>query len=180
MRYAYYDKLNRRQQAIYRHSERLETFAIPAAADFAAPGAALRAALEAARAGPAGVGKAAGRLSAEVTDALGAPPLRVTIGKRRPGDDHSELHGLYEPAEDGDPARITVWMYTAHRHQVVKFRTFLRTLAHEMCHHLDYELLGLEESFHTAGFFKRESFLYQRLLSDDAPDAAARADRKIQ
>ena len=36
-----------------------------------------------------------------------------------------------------------------------------------MCHHLDYELLGLDESFHTTGFFKRESYLYRRLLGDD-------------
>ena len=173
MRYAYYDKLNRHQQAIYRRSDHLETFAIPDRADFAAPSADLRAALEAARPGPAGVEKAAGHLSAAVTDALGAPPLAVKIGQRRPGNERSELHGLYEPGEYGDPARITVWMYTAQRRQVVKFRTFLRTLAHEICHHLDYELLGLEESFHTAGFFKRESFLYRRLLGDDPANYAA-------
>ena len=142
-----------------------------------APSAALRAALEAARPGPVRVEKAAGCLSAAVTGALDAPPLRVKIGKRRPADARSELHGLYEPAEDGDPACITVWMYTAQHRRVVKFRTFLRTLAHELCHHLDYELLGLEESFHTAGFFKRESCLYRRLLGDapgDAPPDAAR------
>lgn len=169
MRYAYYDKLNRAQQGIYRQSDRLETLAIPNGAAFAAPNAALRAALEAARPGPAGVEAAAGRLSAAVTGALGAPTLRVKIGQRRPADARSELHGLYEPAEDGDPACITVWMYTAHRRQVVKFRTFLRTLAHEMCHHLDYELLGFDESFHTAAFFKRESYLYRRLLGDHHP-----------
>ncbi len=174
MRYAYYDKLNRRQQATYRESDRLESFAIPDSADMKASSAALRAALEAERPMPAEVERAAGRLSAEVTQALGAPPLKVKIGKRRPGDDRSELHGLYEPAEDDDPARITVWMYTAQRRQVVKFRTFLRTLAHEMCHHLDYELLGLDESFHTAGFFKRESFFYRYLLGEDPEDGAAR------
>ena len=167
MPYAYYKKLNRRQQAIYRKSDRMETFAIPGGADFATPSAALRDALEAAHPGPIGVGQAAGCLSTAVTEVLGAPPLTVKIGKRRPGDNRSELHGLYQPADNDDPARITVWMYTAQRRQVVKFRTFLRTLAHEICHHLDYELLGLEESFHTAGFFKRESFLYRRLLDED-------------
>ena len=74
MRYAYYDKLNRAQQGIYRHSDRLETLAIP-------NGTALRAALEAAHPGPADV--------------------------------RNELHGLYDPTEDGDPVCITVWMYTA-------------------------------------------------------------------
>ncbi|MBK8019762.1 MAG: SprT-like domain-containing protein [Betaproteobacteria bacterium] len=31
-------------------------------------------------------------------------------------------------------------------------RTFLRTLLHELCHHLDYEMFRLEETFHTEGF----------------------------
>ena len=172
MPYAYYAKLNRAQQGIYRQSERLETLAIPDDVDFAAPSTVLRTALEAARPSPVGVEAAAGRLSAAVTGALGAPTLKVKIGKRRPANARSELHGLYEPAEDSEPACITVWMYTAQRRQVVKFRTFLRTLAHEICHHLDYELLGLDESFHTAGFFKRESYLYRRLLGDDSSPAA--------
>ena len=36
--------------------------------------------------------------------------------------------------------RITLWMLTAKRGQVVAYRTFLRTLLHELCHHLDYTL----------------------------------------
>ena len=51
--------------------------------------------------------------------------------------------------------------------QVVKFRTFLRTLLHELCHHLDYELLDLADSFHTEGFYKRESSLLRQLLSEE-------------
>ena len=38
-------------------------------------------------------------------------------------------------------------------------------LLHELCHHLDYELLDLEESFHTEGFYKRESNLFHQLMS---------------
>ena len=48
-------------------------------------------------------------------------------------------------------------MRTAQKQQVVAFKTFLRTLIHELCHHLDYELFALEETFHTEGFYKRES-----------------------
>jgi hypothetical protein len=55
-------------------------------------------------------------------------------------------------------------MRTAQRHQVVRFRTFLRTLLHELCHHLDYELLELPDSFHTDGFYRRESSLLRQLL----------------
>ena len=56
-------------------------------------------------------------------------------------------------------------MRTAYHKRVVAFRTFLRTLLHEVCHHLDYELLKLEDSFHTEGFFKRESSLFKQLLA---------------
>ncbi|MGH7255674.1 MAG: hypothetical protein ACREI3_07840, partial [Nitrospirales bacterium] len=55
-------------------------------------------------------------------------------------------------------------MRTAKRRQVVAFRTFLRTLVHELGHHVDYELLGLAETFHTEGFYKRESNLLHQLL----------------
>jgi hypothetical protein len=40
----------------------------------------------------------------------------------------------------------------------------LRTLLHELNHHLDYEVLKLEDSFHTEGFFKRESSLFKQLV----------------
>ena len=58
-------------------------------------------------------------------------------------------------------------MRTAAFERVVAHRSFLRTLMHEACHHLDYELLDLEDSFHTAGFFQRESSLMRQI--DPAP-----------
>jgi hypothetical protein len=51
---------------------------------------------------------------------------------------------------------------------VVAFKTFLRTLVHEVCHHLDYELFRLAETFHTEGFYKRESTLTAALLAQEA------------
>ena len=67
-------------------------------------------------------------------------------------------------------------MRTAARKHVVAFKTFLRTLIHELCHHLDYELFKLPETFHTEGFYKRESTLVNALLRGGrrptaAPDA---------
>jgi hypothetical protein len=56
-------------------------------------------------------------------------------------------------------------MRTAQRRQVVAFRSFLRTLLHEISHHLDYELFKLSESYHTEGFYKRESSLFHQLMS---------------
>ncbi len=60
-------------------------------------------------------------------------------------------------------------MRTAAREDVVSFRTFLRTLVHELGHHLDVVLLELAESFHTHGFFRRESSLVRQLLGEGRP-----------
>lgn len=64
-------------------------------------------------------------------------------------------------------------MRTAEHERVVAFRTFLRTLLHEVCHHLDFTLFGLSDTFHTEGFFRRESSLVKQLTARDAPEAAA-------
>jgi len=39
---------------------------------------------------------------------------------------------------------------------------------HEVGHHLDYEHFKLEETFHTEGFYKRESSLANALLAQCA------------
>jgi hypothetical protein len=81
----------------------------------------------------------------------------------RPSDRRGELHGLYESA--GRSQVISIWMYTAKRGHVVAYRTFLRTLVHEIGHHVDYQHLRLRDSFHTSGFFQRESSLVRQLLA---------------
>ena len=89
--------------------------------------------------------------------------VRVKVLSRRPSSTTSELHGLYELAAGRAKPVISVWMRTAANRRVVAFRTFLRTLLHALCHYLDYELLALEDSFHTEGFFKRESSLFRQV-----------------
>lgn len=100
----------------------------------------------------------------EICVALKVQPVDVRVREVRPSNRRGELHGLYVGGEAGQPDQVEVWMKTAKRAQVVKFRTFFRTLVHELCHHLDYELLKLEYSFHTDGFFKRESSLVRQIL----------------
>ncbi len=46
-------------------------------------------------------------------------------------------------------------------------------LLRELCHHFDYERLGLRDSYHTQGFFRRESSLARQLLPREGPLAAA-------
>ena len=110
-----------------------------------------------------------------IADQLHVPRARVKVLQTRPSNEGGELHGLYNPQEQHQAPRVTLWMRTAKRRQVVAFRTFLRTLLHELCHHLDYTLLGLKESFHTEGFYKRESSLLHQLLPDDVMSSSTPA-----
>ena len=113
------------------------------------------------------------RIADGVCGALGVTQLRVRIDGQRPHDRRGELHGLYLPANGRGRDRITLWMRTAKRGQVVAYRTFLRTLLHELCHHLDYTYLHLRDSLHTQGFYQRESSLFAALGASDAGDPAA-------
>ena len=98
-----------------------------------------------------------------VCRALGVTTPRVRVEGQRPHDQRGELHGIYLPANGSGRDRVTLWMRTAKRGQVVAYRTFLRTLLHELCHHLDYTYLRLRESLHTQGFYQRESSLFAAL-----------------
>jgi hypothetical protein len=103
-----------------------------------------------------------------ITESLGVEPVEVGVLAIRPKLRDAELHGLYT-REDGRPPRIRVWMRTVSYKRVVAFKTFLRTLLHEICHHLDYTHLRLADSYHTQGFFKRESSLMYQLVPRPMP-----------
>jgi len=81
---------------------------------------------------------------------LAARPLRVR--------EHwtSELFGDYAP----ETMMIRVWMRTAVRKEVTSFGTFLSTLCHEFCHHLDFQRFRFTDSWHTRGFYERAAVLY--------------------
>src|SRR5205814_1648653 len=82
--------------------------------------------------------------------------VAIRVELKRPATRRGELHGLYTPANGHGRDAIRLWMITAKRGQVVAYRTFLRTLLHEICHHLDYTYLHLRDSLHTQGFYQRE------------------------
>ena len=103
-------------------------------------------------------------LMSELCRGFAVPAIRVEVRGVRPHNARGELHGLFKLSK---PPEIVLWMRTAQRHAVVKPRTFLRTLLHELCHYLDYSLLHLEDSFHTMGFFQRESFLVRSLVGNE-------------
>ena len=81
---------------------------------------------------------------------LAARPLRVREAWA------TELFGDYTP----QTMVIRVWMRTAVRKEVTSFGTFLSTLCHEFCHHLDFQKFGFPDSWHTPGFYERAGVLY--------------------
>jgi hypothetical protein len=100
---------------------------------------------------------------------LSVRTVKIVVQGVRPSNRRGELHGLYTQYSGGsENDSIQVWMRTAKRGQVVAFRTFLRTLLHEVCHHLDYVYFDLRESYHTEGFFQRESSLFRTLTTPPA------------
>ena len=178
MPFAYYDRLSPARKRIYRASDAIERLDLPqgfaAGAEVDAIAAALVADDRAACEG------ACQRLTDALTAGYRVPPIRVRVLARRPSSDYGELHGLYEPEEGRTPAHVTVWMRTAQRQQVVAFRSFLRTLVHEIGHHLDYELFKLAETFHTEGFYKRESTLSAALMARMAVPPPPPARKKAE
>lgn len=113
------------------------------------------------------------RIADGICTGFGVARVSVRVAERRPHDQRGELHGLYSPGVPPGRDTITLWMFTAKRAQVVAPRTFLRTLVHELCHHLDYTHLNLRDSLHTQGFYQRESSLFAALAADRVDSARA-------
>ena len=167
MPFAYYDRLSRRASASIARATRSTRSRCRPAWRRRATSQAIRAALVADD--RAAVQRA---LPADLVDALAAgyrvPPIRVRVLAQRPADDYGELHGLYEPEERahaGAHHRLDAHRAAAGRSS--RSGRFLRTVVHELCHHLDYELFELAETFHTEGFYKRESSLANALFASE-------------
>jgi hypothetical protein len=163
--FPYYARLSTRDKAIYRRSDAVtELRLVRPEAVWPFVGT-VEQALAADRRPE--VEAAAQYLTRALTTMLEVPPVRLEVLAVRPTLRNAELHGLY--TRDGRTTpKVQLWMRTAQKRRAVAFRTFLRTLLHELMHHLDYELLKLPDSFHTEGFFKRESSLFHQLVTDAA------------
>jgi hypothetical protein len=166
MPFAYFDRLSPARKKIYLQSDSIERVPLPSGAPLDGVLHKIEAAL--AVDNRPEVERQCQVLVNELTARLRVPRARVRVLAVRPNGNWGELHGLYEAFEDGTPPLITVWMRTVARRQVVAFKTFVRTVLHELCHHLDYELYKLPETFHTEGFYKRESSLLHQLQTSIA------------
>jgi hypothetical protein len=163
MPYAYYNKLPAKDKKIYRASDKISQVSLKDSDRLLPFVHDVQSALK--TKDKATVLGASQALVNQLTQQLVIPPIKVKVLTSRPHNSYGELHGLYEPVTSKTKvAEISVWMLTAKRKQVVAFKTYMRTLFHEVCHHLDYELYKLDDSYHTEGFFKRESSLYTQLV----------------
>ena len=171
MVFDYYNRLSARRQSIYRQSDEIKQVRLPRPNELQPVVPELEASLKSEN--RRNIEKLSQRIADEIIAQLQAPAIRVQVRAVRPSDDWGELHGLYLPEDDGESAKIQLWMRTAKHKRVVAFRSFLRTLLHELCHHLDYELFHFPETFHTEGFYDRESSLFHQLV----PQARAQQQR---
>jgi len=169
--FAYYDNLSTAQQRIYRRSDGVAELRVREPHTLAPQVEALRQALASGR--RVALERATTHVSNALCERFDVAAAGVEVLEVRPSDATGELHGLYT-REPGRRPHIQVWMRTAKHRRVVAFRTYLRTFLHELCHHLDFLLLELPHSFHTEGFFKRESSLFHQLVPRPTPSSPRR------
>ena len=176
-RFAFFRRLTRGQKREYDRSDAITVLPLRPSPALGATTNGLVAALE------RGDLPSVRRISQDLADAicLGLAPRgraarnapRIRVLRTRPLFAGGEFHGLYTQTARG--SEIRVWMFTAAQKQIVKPRTFLRTLLHEVVHHLDMTLLDFPSSFHTLGFHARESSLLRALERSGARVPGGRA-----
>ena len=154
----FFYRLAPRDQKVYLRSDAIDAYDLVAGPNALALAETLVAALE--RGSVAGIGHAAQALVAELCRLLGVRIVPIEVKGARPRNARGELHGIFYP----DAPRIVLWTRTAMRRDVVKPKTFVRTLMHELAHYFDYAVFRLGNSYHTRGFFKRESFLVRAVF----------------
>ena len=88
------------------------------------------------------------------SDLYNVPPCPIRVLAARPlrvrEYSTTELFGDYHPST----MLIRVWTKTAVRKEITSFGTFLSTLCHEFCYHLDFYHFGFQDSWHTRGFLR--------------------------
>ncbi|MDB4932033.1 MAG: hypothetical protein JWM10_4517 [Myxococcaceae bacterium] len=119
------------------------------------------------------VRRACKEVLAPLSDHFGVKPPAVRVLGVRPHEVNEgvttyQLYGDYTP----DTQRVRVWLRTAVLGKVSSPRSFVSTLLHEFCHHLDCAKLAWPGSFHTRGFYGRVDQLYHLALA--TPDERRR------
>ena len=153
MPFPYYRDLSPELKKIYRKSDKIESVQLNSASESRRFAAELERSLG--RESRTGVLRAVKALCDSICDDLKIRRVRIRVLQKRPSSESSELMGIYEMEEGQEPA-ISIWFKTAKKGKIVAFKTFLRTVLHELNHHIDYHYFAFQDSLHTEGFFKRE------------------------
>lgn len=87
----------------------------------------------------------------------------VKILSVRPQETSGEW--VYQTYGDYDTGTMLIRLFlkTAIQKKTSSYGTFLSTLVHEFCHHLDCVSLELPNTFHTRGFYERVALLYHHV-----------------
>jgi hypothetical protein len=150
-----------RNRAEYVKSERIKTLDLPSPSVLPETAKRLESAMK------AGVAAEVRKACAEFLDAASefyeVPNCGIRVLAARPL--RTRERGTFELFGDYDPETsvIRVWMRTAVRKEVTSCGTFISTLCHEFCHHLDFQKFGFPDSWHTRGFFERAAALYHHV-----------------
>jgi hypothetical protein len=124
-----------RNQAEFLKSDRTKTLDLPQNGSLPDIAKRLESAMKASAAPD--VRKTCAEFLAIASDSYRVPPSGIRVLAARPlrvrESWTTELFGDYQP----ETMLIRVWMRTAERKEVTSFGTFLSTLCHEFCHHLD-------------------------------------------
>lgn len=143
---------------LFLESDRLETLPLPPDQKLAVLAAGIETTIKAGKA--TDVHAACDEFLRTASDFYAVPRCTVRVLAARPLRVHeystTELFGDYHPGGNA----IRVWMRTAVRKEVTSFGTFLSTLCHEFCHHLDFHRFPFRNSWHTRGFYQRAAVLY--------------------
>ncbi len=147
-----------RNRAGFLESDRIKALQLPDNGRLPALAKSIEAAMQTDKA--ADVRRACAEFLAEASRLYRVPTCDVRVLAARPlrVREHwtTELFGDYHP----ETMLIRLWMRTAVRKEVTSFGTFLSTLCHEFCHHLDFQSFRFADSWHTRGFYERTAALY--------------------
>ena len=173
MRFGYYDRLSPARKKIYRRSDGIAALGLPAGLDLGATVARIEAALRDDE--RATVQRECQNLIDALVAGYHVPRVPGAHPGRAPG---RRLRRAAWPLRarrgEAPAARSPPGCVPRSRRQVVAFKTFLRTVIHELCHHLDYELFALEETFPYRGL------LQARIEPGECAARAAAGDDRVR
>ena len=148
----------RAELASFNESDRITTLAVPPQAEVLTQTQSIETGMKIGKARDVHIGCA--QFLKSLSRFYQVPPCGIRVLASRPlrirENWSSELFGDYDPST----MAIRVWMRTAVKKDITSFGTFLSTLCHEYCHHLDLQHFNFPDSWHTRGFYECAAALY--------------------